>query len=227
MQRRSRTELGVLLLLAAFALGGCFLASLGSEPATTVSGPLPYVEGCQTCHASPAAARYVESVHSAKGVRCGQCHTPGGHPDFAQPVRDAKCGGCHLAQYEQTLASKHFATRVQRALDGDRVARRALRRDGFTAPEGAGRRFVGDAAAGDLGGRLCVACHYDEHRLGRTSVRKAEFCVGCHPAGPDTHFAAPTPGEVNACLDCHVRDGATSAGQLVNVHRFAKPGATP
>ena len=227
MHRCSRTDLGALLLLTAVALGGCFLAPQRTQPETTVSGPVPYVEGCQTCHASPVAVHYAESVHAAKGVRCGQCHTPGGHPDFARPVRDATCGGCHLAQYEQTVASKHFAIRVQRALDGARAARGALRRDGFTAPEGSGRRFVGDAAAGDLGGRLCMACHYDEHRLGRAAVRKAEFCVGCHPAGADTHFEAPKAGEVNPCLDCHLRDGATSAGQLVNVHRFAKPGATP
>ncbi len=227
MRPSSRVALGVISLLGSLPLGGCFLASQRSDLAPTVSGPLPYVEGCENCHASPVLARYAESVHAAKGIRCGQCHKPGGHPDFVQPVRDATCAGCHLAQYEQTLASKHFAVRIQRALDADRAARAALRREHFTMPEGTGRRFVGDAAAGDLGGRLCVACHYDEHRIGRADVRKAEFCVGCHPAGPDSHFEAPKPGEVNPCLDCHVRDGATSSGQLVNVHRFAKPGASP
>jgi hypothetical protein len=225
MDRSSRAGLGAVLLLAGLGLSGCFLMSLGRDAEPVVSGPAPYVEGCQTCHASPVVAQYAQSVHSAKGIRCGQCHTPGGHPDFTQPVADAKCGGCHLAQYEQTVASKHFAVRDQRSLDRERAARTALRRERFTAPAPTGRRFVGDATAGDLGGRLCVACHYDEHRLGRADVRQAAFCVGCHPAGPDTHFSAPTPGEVNPCLACHVQDGSTASGQAVNTHRFAKPGS--
>jgi hypothetical protein len=221
-----RRSAGAALVLAlALALGGCFVASWlrGGDAAPPVSGPAPYAEDCRTCHAAPVAARYAESRHATKGIQCGQCHTPGGHPDFTQPVRDGKCGGCHLAQLEQTLASKHFAAREQRPLDGDRAARAALRRDGFTAAAPKGRRFVGDASAGELGGRLCVACHYDEHRLGVGAVRRTDFCMGCHGAR-DTHYPIPAPG-VNRCTACHVRDGATARGQIVDTHRFAMPGA--
>jgi hypothetical protein len=223
MSRRSAVLAGAVPLLA-LALGGCFVASwLRGDAAPPVSGPVPYVEDCSTCHASLVAARYAESRHAAKGIQCGQCHTPGGHPDFTQPVRDGKCGGCHLAQLEQTLASTHFAARARRPLDGDRAARAALRRDGFTAATPQGRRFVGDAGAGELGGRLCPACHYDEHRLGLGTVRRDDFCTGCH-GGRDAHYPMPEPG-VNRCTVCHVRAGTTGRGQVIDTHRFTLPEA--
>ena len=117
------------------------------DPAAPVSGPAPYVEGCQACHAAPVGAHYAQSLHTAKGIRCGQCHTPGGHPNFTQPVRDGKCGGCHQPQYQQTLASKHFATR-----DAARAGRRPGRAGG--APPGGLHRGHGRAAA--LRGRLVL-----------------------------------------------------------------------
>jgi hypothetical protein len=218
--------LGWLALVLTVTLGGCFLAPWSPgrpDPAAPVSGPVPYVEGCQGCHASPVAAAYAQSLHAAKGIQCGQCHTPGGHPDFARPVSDAKCGGCHQPQYRQSLLSRHFATRQAGALDHDRAARVALRRAGFTAPAPDGRHFVGDGSSGDLGGRLCVACHYDEHRLGLATVRRAEFCTGCHADRAD-HFPDPTPGTPNRCIQCHVRVGETESGQVVDTHRFAMPG---
>ena len=209
-------------------LTGCFLvsSSLDRPDPGSVSGPAVYREGCEMCHAAPVGAAFATSVHAARGIRCGQCHTPGGHPNFAQPVADAKCGGCHQAEYQQTLASRHFATRTPRSLDADRPARAALRREGFVARGAAGGHFVGDAASGALGGRLCAACHYDEHRLSLAPVQRADFCGGCH-AGRDGHYPIPTPagGPSNRCLVCHLRVGETVNGQLVNTHRFTLPGA--
>ena len=223
-RRPSRFGTAVLILMLTLGLGGCFVVSwLRGDDRPAVSGPAPYVEDCSVCHAAPVAARYAESLHAAKGIQCGQCHTPGGHPDFREPVRDGKCGGCHLAQLEQTVASTHFATRAERPLDGDRAARADLRRDGFTAATPAGQRFVGDASAAAVGGRLCVACHYDEHRLGLGAVRRVEFCEGCH-GGREAHYPLPEPG-VNRCTVCHVRVGTTGRGQVIDTHRFAVPGA--
>jgi hypothetical protein len=189
-----------------------------------VSGPVIYVENCEACHAAGAGKQYAESLHTAMGIRCGQCHVPGNHPDFTRPVGDGKCGGCHQPQFQETLASKHFTTRVQRALDSDRAARAVLRRGGFTVAVAGGRRFVGDTASGGLGGRLCAACHFDEHRLGLGAVRRANFCVGCH-ASREEHFPAATVEPTNRCVSCHVRVGETVTGQIVNTHRFALPGA--
>jgi hypothetical protein len=230
VNRRAATDwLTRVLFVVAIALGsaGCFLAPWSPprpDPAAPVSGPAPYVEGCQTCHAAPVGAHYAQSLHAAKGIRCGQCHTPGDHPNFTQPVRDGKCGGCHQSQYHDTLASKHFAARDQRALDGDRAARKAVRREGFTAGAAGGRRFVGDSSSGELGGRLCAACHYDEHRLGLGAAQRADFCTACH-AGREGHFPIPAPASTNRCVQCHVRVGETVSGQVVNTHRFARPGA--
>jgi hypothetical protein len=218
----------LLALLIALDSAGCFLLSRTPprpDPTASVSGPAPYVEECQDCHATPVGAHYAQSLHAAEGIRCGQCHTPDGHPSFGRPIEDGKCGGCHQPQYQETLASKHFATRALRALDNDQAARQALRADGFTAPAAAGRRFVGDSSSGELGGRLCAACHYDEHRLGLGLVRRPDFCTGCH-AGREAHFPVATTGPVNRCLECHVRVGQTSKGQVVNTHLFARPGAT-
>jgi hypothetical protein len=215
---------GILVGPLVAALGGCFLlGSPGRPDPTAVSGPIPYVENCQACHAAPVTTQYVQSVHASMGIRCGQCHTPGGHPDFTQPIRDAKCGGCHLPEYQQTVASRHFSLRQQRPLDGNRAARVALRRDGFTAATADGRVFVGDSSSGELGGRLCAACHYDEHRLGRGAVQRAEFCTGCH-TDREAHFPIPTPPSTNRCVQCHVRVGQTVGGQDVNTHRFTRPG---
>jgi hypothetical protein len=213
-------------LVIAVALGGCFLAP-GSpdrpDPAAPVSGLAPYVEDCQGCHAAPVGGAYAQSLHAAKGIRCGQCHTPGGHPNFAQPIKDGKCGGCHQPQYQQTLESKHFASRQLRPLDDDGAERATVRGKGFIIATPEGRRFVGDSSSGDLGGRLCAACHYDEHRLGLASVRQADFCAGCH-VGREDHFPMSTPGSPNRCIQCHVRAGKTVTGQVVDTHRFARPG---
>ena len=231
MERGFRLASLVLLLLVVAVTGGCLLISGAPRPDPTArSGVVPYVEDCVACHAEPIAVRYAESRHAAEGIRCGQCHTPGGHPDFSQPVGDGKCGGCHQAQYQQTLASKHFASRLQRSLDGDRERRAALRRDGFaeppgepagTPPRGAARHFVGDAS-GPLSGRLCAACHYDDHRLGLAAVEGENFCVGCHQA-QEQHFPEVASAGQNRCVTCHVRVGETVAGQVVNTHRFARP----
>src|SRR5215510_1682058 len=118
----------------ALALGGFFAMSWSLQrPANAVSGPVPYVENCAACHTGPTIAHYAESRHAAAGIRCGQCHTPGAHPNFSQPVGDGKCGGCHQPEYQQTLASKHYANRLERSLDSDQAARASLRRNGFTA----------------------------------------------------------------------------------------------
>jgi hypothetical protein len=208
-----------LVLVLPVLLGGCFLASWSLErPAPgAVSGPLPYVEECATCHAAPVGEQYAKSRHMALGIRCGQCHTGGNHPDqLMEPVRDAKCGGCHQPQLQQTLASKHFAKRVQSSLDRDRAAQAALRRAGFVTAA-AGERTFAD-------GRLCAACHFDEHRLDLGDVQRAEFCVGCHPKR-DEHFPEAAGASTNRCVSCHVRVGETVTGQIVNTHRFAIPGS--
>ena len=155
-------------------------------------------------------------------------HAPGGHPNFTQPVRDAKCGGCHQPQYQQTLVEQALRdARARRALDGDRAAR-----DG--APTGGlhrGRRRAADAASsgdsssGELGGRLCAACHYDEHRLDLAAVRRDEFCVSCHAGTRRPFRRSRPPSGTNRCVQCHVRVGETVTGQVVNTHRFARPGA--
>jgi hypothetical protein len=139
-------------------------------------------------------------------------------------VRDATCGGCHQPQYEHVLATAHFATRDLRVLDTDRAARTLLRREHFTAATPGARRFVGDWSSGELGGRLCAACHYEEHRLGVAAVRQAEFCVGCHAAAT-LHSPSPSSDLTNPCLACHVRTGTTARGQVVNTHLITTPGA--
>jgi hypothetical protein len=228
MNRHSMAWLVRTLFAAPLVLvtAGCFLTPGSSRPDPTapIAGPAPYIENCQACHASPVAAHYAMSLHTAKGIRCGQCHTPGGHPNFTQPIRDGKCGGCHQPQYQETLTSRHFATRTLLALDDDRAARKTLRGEGFTVA-GAGRRhFVGDSSSGVLGGRLCAACHYDEHRLDLAVVQRADFCTSCH-ADREAHYPNPTPGPANRCVECHVRVGQTVTGQVVNTHRFTMPGA--
>jgi hypothetical protein len=225
MHRRSAARLARALLLVpiALALGGCFLVSWlpgrGDAPSASVSGPTPAVEGCAGCHDG-----YAQGTHAALGIHCGQCHRPPGHPDFAAPARDATCAGCHQAQFDQIQATLHFATREQRPLDGDRAARVALRRENFTAAVGTEtRHFVGDAASGALGGRLCVACHYDQHRFGVAAVRGEKFCVGCHTSTRPPQSAPPTD-LTNPCMQCHTRIGTTGRGQVLNTHLITRSG---
>jgi hypothetical protein len=222
----ARFQVTLLVVAALLGIGGCFLMSRAPDrpdSSQPLSGPEIAGERCQTCHAEPVAAQYAASPHAAMGIRCGQCHAPGGHPNFTQPVRDATCAGCHQPAYQQTLASQHFADRQPRALDGDRAARTALRKEGFMAITKDGRRFVADSASGELGGRLCAACHYDEHRLGLGDVQRADFCVECH-TGFERHFPNSPPGLANRCTRCHVRAGATESGQTINTHLFARRG---
>jgi hypothetical protein len=162
-------------------------------------------------------------VHAARGIRCGQCHRPAGHPDYTEPVRDATCAGCHQAQYQQVLATTHFATRQPRALDRDRAARKALRAEHFVAAGAGTPHFVGDASSGALGGRLCAACHYDEHRLGLGGVRQAKFCAGCHPTA-ELHAPISPTEPTNPCLPCHTRIGTTARGQVLNTHLITRSG---
>ena len=225
MNERRRGAASVWAVLAGaivIAASGCLLMPFPERPdPTSVSGPIPYVENCHACHAAAVGTNYAESRHATIGVRCGQCHTPGGHPDFSRPVRDATCGACHMPEYQQTVASRHFARRDVRPLDGDQEARVRLRRDGFLTATTHGRAFVGDSSSGELGGRLCAACHYDEHRLGIAFVQRPDFCTGCHP-NLDQHYAIASPG--NRCVRCHVRVGETVDRQRINSHRFARPG---
>jgi hypothetical protein len=143
----------------------------------------------------------------------------GGHPDFSRPIRDGKCGGCHQDQYQQTLQSPHFQGRVLMDLDADRARRVELRAIAHRVETPGGLRFAGDAQSGDLGGRLCVSCHYDGHRLGRGAVQQANFCTGCH-TDRAAHYAFDLPGPDNRCITCHVRAGETAMGQVVNSHLF-------
>jgi hypothetical protein len=213
----------VSVLLLAVALGGCFLRPfwMGRPDSDALSGPAVYAENCAGCHRDGGGQPYTAGVHTSRGIRCGQCHAGGNHPDFTEPVRDSKCGGCHQPEFQQTLLSKHFATRVRHGLDSDRPARVALRRDGFAVGVPGEGKFVGDVVSGELGGRLCAACHYDGHRFGLRTVQRVEFCVSCH-AKRDDHF--PMEGTANRCLTCHVRVGETVTGQVVNTHRFTIPG---
>jgi hypothetical protein len=215
--KRRHTSAGwvrrALLLLAVSGLAGCALlpwARKRPDPVASVSGPAPYVEDCDSCH-DEEAEEYAESLHAAKGIRCGQCHTPGlnldldedGHPDPAHPMADGKCGGCHQPQ----------------PLAADEDRRLELREQGFLVGRGEAALFVGDEAAGELGGRLCVACHFDEHRLGRGMVESADACTGCHVKYL-AHYPTAIPGFENLCIGCHVRVDETVNGQVVNTHLF-------
>jgi hypothetical protein len=214
---------GALLLGLTLTLGGCFLLggrTPGRPDPAALSGPTAYVEQCENCHAS-ARTPYGQSLHAAMGIRCGQCHPAGNHPDFARPVSDATCGGCHQPEFQQTRESLHFAARTESALDTDRAARAALRRNGFTVAVDGRRTFAGDATSHELGGRLCAACHFDEHGLGLRRVRRADFCVGCH-TDRETHFPTATAEPTNRCLTCHVRVGDSATGQAITTHRFAR-----
>jgi hypothetical protein len=55
-------------------------------------------------------------------------------------------------------------------------------------------------------------------------VRQSDFCTECH-AGRENHYPMPTPGLPNRCTLCHVRAGQTVSSQVVDTHRFARPGA--
>ena len=207
---------------------GCFLTPGSSrpDPAAPIAGPAPYIENCQACHASPVAAHYAMSLHTAKGIRCGQCHTPDGHPNFAQPIRDGKCGGCHQPQYQESIDSTHFATRTLIALDDDpRGAKDRAQRGLHRGP----RR-----PAEPLRGRLGVG-RARRPPVRRVSLRRAPSRPRRRAAGRllhqlltrarPAHFDFPTPEATNRCLECHVRVGETLTGQVVNSHRFAMPGA--
>ncbi len=219
MERSATLVLGIALALGVAGCQWLPWARTRPDPAESVSGPPVVREDCEVCHVAPVAEAYQQSLHHAMGIHCGQCHIPGGHPDFAQPIRDGKCGGCHQDQYQQTLASPHFSGRVKLPLDSDREKRKELRANGHRVAGPDGMRFAGDAASGALGGRLCVSCHYDEHRLGRGAVQEANFCMGCH-TDKGTHYAFDLPGPPNRCINCHVRVGQTINGQPTNTHVF-------
>src|SRR5215469_3659960 len=120
----------VLASVTLLALGGCFLMGKWQpgrpDSEKSISGPPVYVPDCENCHEAPVGEAYAQSRHAAMGIRCGQCHSPEGHPNFTEPVQDSTCGGCHQPAYEQTLESAHFAGRQLRPLDRDQAARVAL-----------------------------------------------------------------------------------------------------
>ena len=179
------------------------------------------------CHASPVAAHYAMSLHTTKGIRCGQCHTPGGHPNFTQPIRDGKCGGCHQPQYQESLVSTHFATRALM-----RPGPRPGRAEG-AAPARASPRPPRAAGAASWAtrprGSSAVAC---ARRVTTTSIVSTspscggtDFCTSCHGGAPGALRLPGRPTGTNRCLQCHVRVGETVTGQVVNSHRFAQAGS--
>jgi hypothetical protein len=231
MKRRRLGRRGLVAFVTAGSLtiallsSGCFLAQRGPDrpAATAVAGTAIYRERCDVCHPAEVGGFHAGGPHAARGIRCGQCHRPAGHPEFLRPVQDGTCGGCHQSQLQQVVASKHSATRIRIPLDGDRAARVSLRRDGFVARTASGAYFVGDVAAGELGGRLCAACHYDGHRLGAASVQRKRSCTGCH-ADRDRHYPGGIGAATNRCVHCHMSGGETRTGQRVISHRFGSAG---
>ena len=111
------------------------------------------------------------------------------------------------------------------ALDHDRRRERPCAGGLHRAGAGRRRHFVGDSSSGELGGRLCAACHYDEHRLDLAVVQRDGFCTSCHADRAAATIAVPDARGTNRCLQCHVRVGQTVTGQVVNSHRFTRPGA--
>ncbi len=204
MLRKSLCILG-----ASWLVVGCF-ALRGADPWGEASPGAPIAEAdCATCH-SDIEARHAAGPHGAKNIACGQCHRGGGHPDFEVAVNDATCGSCHLAEYQQNALSAHAETAV---LVGAEISPQALRAQGFRA----GERFVRRSGEAE-DGRLCAACHYDQHALSLGSVRGAGFCESCH-SGLVDHFELEAEG--NRCIGCHVEQDTTLVGQTVTSHSFA------
>lgn len=75
---------------------------------------------CAECHTQQHFAvvhEYELSAHAAKGINCLECHQPAKNQDkadhhgfvIAKQVTSANCRGCHEAEYQQFVRSRHGA----------------------------------------------------------------------------------------------------------------------
>ena len=217
-----------LLLVAStgLALGGCFLLSRAPRPDSGGArlGPRP-VRGGVPGLPRGAGGRAVrpESPH-------GQGHPLRAMPHAGRPseLRAARAG----RQVRRLPSTRVPADPGEQALR-DPAAARAGRRPGradHAPPRGIHRghgRAAGTSWATRPRASWAVAC---ARRVTTTSIGSASApCSGPTSASDATRIGRrtspiSTPGLTNRCTQCHVRAGTTESGQVVNTHRFARPG---
>lgn len=209
-----------LSVLAASGMLACASARVGGESVATAVGSRENDSThCGTCH-EDVAERYATSVHAERHILCGQCHGGAEHPNPDEWVTDGTCAGCHTSQYQDQVGSAHFDTRAlvllaqdpPEARGGDEERSFFLLRNGMLS-------FAGREGAGSEGGLLCVGCHYAGHRFTLRSVRREGACETCH-SGLVRHYPADDERPANRCIACHVFEGRTNSGRVINSHRF-------
>lgn len=221
-QMMSRRLLATVVLgsMATTTVIACGLARIGGESvAAKIEVREHDLAHCGTCH-EEIAARYATTAHAARHILCGQCHGGAEHPEPDDWVADGTCAGCHLSQYAEQLGSNHFTTRVLVDVDehGFEI-RHHLEGPSFFASERRMLHFTGRKGAGGEGGLLCAGCHYDGHRFSLDAVRTEGTCESCH-RNRSNHYPSNDGKSKNRCISCHVFQGRTRSGQVINSHSF-------
>jgi predicted CxxxxCH...CXXCH cytochrome family protein len=181
-------------------------------------------DSCATCHPGPTSPTHVDGVVDVTVTSCTACHGANGHAN--PPVAldgsidpTSRGVGAHQRHLDGTLPDRISLPLL--CNDCHAVPSAVVQPGHFNQPE-TRVRFPFGGAYDDAGATCTVWCHFDRTPgpVWTDDTGDARQCTSCHAFPPlvtrqgDPHPSVP--GELSACLRCHVFGPTTHVNGVVD-----------